>query len=1684
MFDFRLCFWLAVLLGLTVLAPPRGWGQSGASYDASWYDPDAPHLRIAVTSDGVYRVAAEALRNALPAGTQLSDIPPETVRLIENGQEIPIHVEGTGDGTLDPSDTITFVGQRNRGGDELWAYNGNPSAQSSTYRSLYSDTTHYWMTWGGEAGRRYERDSVPAGPLTTSVPDTVHVEEDEYYYFGQPGNSGNPIYTRSEGYYWTRFQHNDTAPLSETYSLPVGRRVESNTELDLTLRFDAETNSCHRVQVEGRLLQTDGSTAFESLQTVEWDGIERRTVEASVLQARIPTTGLELRLTSFNEGFSDEGCPDPSSTPNYVLFDWVEAAYTRVLTAQNDRQQFVVLASENGTYALTGHSSDSVHVYNPSDARRTTAATENDTARVALDSSPQPSPYWAVGTGGFRDPAAIQTDTPSNWSTPDAHGADYLILTTEALRPSAEQLADYRRSHDGYEVEVALVENVFDEFDYGRPTPVAIRRFVRATQDWAPAPRFLAIFGDAQYPIRDGSVDTLYPEWSVPSFGYAPSDGWFAMQTDGPEDWSEILAIGRIPVRSVAQGDLFLEKLQTYESAPLERWQKRMLLLAGGTSESEQESLQFYSNRWGEIASDTVASIDGEPTPVHTGMDTLRYYKNVTDPLDASFQDSLAVDLRRGAGWLNYFGHSAAQTWEIVTDPPSEFDNAGRLPIVISLGCRTGSFAGGRFEEKSAPSLGEQLVVGSVRPDGTPREGALNGGIAHFGESALGNLLPSARLNDALVRRTFVDTMRVLGSAIRAAKADIAADFGSSDLYAKHLLQYSLLGDPATDMALPARPDVHVSSELLSIDPTAPIPSDELTVTARVQNRGLIPSDSLTTRLTWERPDGTITQRTRRLDRFPLEKKVEFSFSLDERALGTNTFRVTVDPENAYAERNETDNTAERTQVVFDTGVALLSPAAYGTVSSTPPSLEFTISGQANEQVPVVLQLDTVPDFSSSFRREVERSVQDLRGTWRPASLQAGQTYYWRARLADADASTWRSAQFTVAPGQPEGSWLQQGRLFGANTSPRLLHAGSSWSFDEYGRTVLTHSERGQGSRVYGFIVDGTTRYEYLQFGFGVLVVDGTTGAVRASESFPTYDLRDDLEDEVGDQQEAINALSSFLEEVPEEGDYVFVRTRHLARESGPDIPNEVKALFQNLGPSNGAGEAYSTAIDTLTYQHVWALRAQVGSPSATVERVSPPSEAGQVNEILFESELNFSHASGRTISPLIGPASAWSTLSWTGTTSDSGDELELEVLSADSTVLVDDVTEPSGQRSLASIDAQAHPSLRLRARLTDSTSRTAPQLEQWSVAFEGVPELAVDPSGLQALPDTIEQGQAPSAIVPVVNFGPIASSPVRVHVSRTDASNTTTTLARDTLAALSPNGGRDTTTFTLSSTDSPGPNVITVDVDADGPPERITTNNTSVRNLFVRRDQTPPSVQVLANGRELPPTREDLNNLQAPELPFVSTQPTFEIVVEEDNPYLVLDDTSFVDVYLKGGLPQRDPGLGSAYRRIPYESDELELVPPDSGDAGPLRLLFEPTLSSRDSTYTLKVEAEDQRGNQIEPYQGSFRVQQEQVIRDVYPYPNPMRTHTTFAFRVEGGQNEMLRDFTLRIYTLSGRLIRQFNERDLTEPLRVGWNTLKWNGRDQDGDRVATGVYLYRVSVEGDDSTFHGDVEKVTVIR
>lgn len=1651
-------------LWLWIFIPVDASAQHGGlDYEASWYAEDAPYIKINVVQDGIYRVSGSDIATALPAGTTLSDIDPVTLQLFERGTEVPIDLDTTG--SLQSGDEMIFVGLRNRGDDETWAYNDDASLQSSAHRSLYTDTTTYWLTWGQtNEGLRYASSDATATLPTTALRDTAWAERDTRYYFGRPTQSNTPLYSESEGYYWHRFTHNNTAPRTFSYTLSVDRRnATASTPMDLRIRFDAETNSCHRVEVEAQLTSS-GGTAYESLGTTSWQGTARRTFEASVDADRIPDDGLPLRITSYNDGF-DSGCPSPASTPNYVLLDWIAAEYDRTLQARADDWQRIVLPSaQTYTLDLSGHTGTPV-AYSPETALMATA---EGGALLSVDNPSAGAAYWAVGSSGYKTPATMQAHTGTNWANPDAHAADYLLIAPPALEESAQSMADYRRVQGGYDVAMVPLQAIFDAFDYGRPSPIAIRRFVHQSQQWSTAPRFLAIWGDAQHPIYTNGVDDRTPPWSVPSFGYSPSDGWYGMQQNGPTDWSELLAIGRIPVRNNAQGELFLDKLSTYESAPLDLWQQRMTMLAGGTTSSEQQSLQFYSNRWAEWATGT------EDTLYTAGMDVTRYYKRADDALDSSFRDALSDDLARGAGWVNYFGHSAAQTWEIVTDPPEEFGNAGRLPIVVSLGCRTGSFAGGRFEVLSAPSLGEQLVVGSLRSDGTPTPGSENGGIAHWGTSALGNRIPSARLNDGLISQVFRDTVRVLGTATQHAKAEVADRFGSSLTYRDHLMQYGLLGDPATEIAIAGKPDFHITRDAIRIRPNTPTPADDLTVELRLRNRGLVAHDSVTVVLEWTRPNGASDVRERRVPRFAVERVETFTFPLDPSAIGTNQFRASIDPENAYDEVVTTNNTATREQTVFDTGIALISPIDQHTVDTLTPELRLNLVRQGNfaESLPVEIEVDTTEAFNSPVLQRHTQTVDGALIAWTPTQALTDNTVYsWRARLANDASTDWSEGRFVVDRSAAPAHWQQRSTLFGTNATEQVAYnrATDQWQFDTFTNNVSIYSERGRGENVHGFVVNGASNYVYLAFGFGVLVMDGTTGEVRDAQSFPTYDLSDQFVGDNGDQEEAIEALGNFLDTTVEDGDYVFVRTRHLARQSGATIPDTVKELFRNMGTSR-SGTPYSAAIDTLDYRHVWALKTQKGSPEATEELVTDPSAPPEERNINgYDHDVAFFRPEGTVRTPSIGPASTWNKLTWQADSEHEHPEMAIAVRSAqDSTVLISDLTGLDGAASLQSIDADAHPTLFLEATLRNDTERVPPQLRSWTVDYTGVPELILDPTLLSQASDTLQEGAPLSVATRVVNWGAIPAPETRVVYDINDADNISTTAAVDTVGALAPDASYESS-VELSTIGRLGANLLSVQTRQDGAPERISVNNTASWPFAVTRDASIPSVRVLVEGRELPPNPDPLVNLTDPALPYVSTQPRFEILVEDENALRPIADTTLVDVYLD------DERIQHADPALTFE--------PATGDRD-ARVLYEPDLSGRDSTYTLRVEAEDASGNELsEPYQVHVRVETDQRIMAMYPYPNPMVDHTNFAFRVRGGAAGP-GSVRIRIYTVSGRLVRELHHTEGT----LDWNTIRWDGRDADGDRVATGVYLYHVRmnqrVDGETKTHDGNVGRVVVIR
>ncbi|MCH7827668.1 MAG: T9SS type A sorting domain-containing protein, partial [Bacteroidetes bacterium] len=128
---------------------------------------------------------------------------------------------------------------------------------------------------------------------------------------------------------------------------------------------------------------------------------------------------------------------------------------------------------------------------------------------------------------------------------------------------------------------------------------------------------------------------------------------------------------------------------------------------------------------------------------------------------------------------------------------------------------------------------------------------------------------------------------------------------------------------------------------------------------------------------------------------------------------------------------------------------------------------------------------------------------------------------------------------------------------------------------------------------------------------------------------------------------------------------------------------------------------------------------------------------------------------------------------------------------------------------------------------------------------------------------------------------------------------------------------------------------------------------------------------------------------------------------------------------------------------------------------------------------YKIKIKAWDVFNN-FSSQESFFSVvsQDKLLIRNVFNYPNPFSSNTTFTF--QQNLNTFL-DVKIKIYTVAGRLIRRIERNSISDK----FVTIAWDGRDQDGDLIANGTYLYKIIVKSVDGTFNKSVlGKLAVIR
>ncbi len=123
------------------------------------------------------------------------------------------------------------------------------------------------------------------------------------------------------------------------------------------------------------------------------------------------------------------------------------------------------------------------------------------------------------------------------------------------------------------------------------------------------------------------------------------------------------------------------------------------------------------------------------------------------------------------------------------------------------------------------------------------------------------------------------------------------------------------------------------------------------------------------------------------------------------------------------------------------------------------------------------------------------------------------------------------------------------------------------------------------------------------------------------------------------------------------------------------------------------------------------------------------------------------------------------------------------------------------------------------------------------------------------------------------------------------------------------------------------------------------------------------------------------------------------------------------------------------------------------------------PLSKLSEGRHSLRVKAWDVANNPAEGYTEFVVASSEGIaLRHVLNYPNPFTDRTCFQFdhNLPGQELQVL----VQIYTISGRLVKTLEETLFSDGALRQDDCIAWDGLDDYGDRLARGVYLYRVQV------------------
>ncbi|MBK8231372.1 MAG: hypothetical protein IPK72_12440 [Candidatus Eisenbacteria bacterium] len=825
------------------LALPRG-GDSFASSPNPW-------VRVRVKKEDLYEVTGQDLEDL---GINLATITAESFRLFAPGhlaldesgtvseapswmEEVAISVETGSDLTFDRADRVLFYGV----GPDNWysQYAADETLLERHYRDPYNNTNVYWLTWGGSftqgAPRRMATVDGTAAepPYVTAVVDRVHLEEDgvNKVYDARPRELFGlnvPPFATWERFWWIGFlgeRGSNDFTLRRRIPDPI---VDQPVRAQVRLWGRNNTNGQSRFPDHHMTVSLNGHRVGER----KWNDVRRQDLDS---------TGVWLAEGDQEFRFLQTLYEDSTvvARVDRVLLAWIELDYTRQLKAHDDTLS-VFTGGLSGTLSLeaAGFSRDDIRVLDVSAPRtprwitpRVEGSGSARTARLLYDATGQaeaPGRLLFRAGGAVASPAGFELDRiPEGGYLRDRTAASpMIVITHQTLRDEAERLANFRATHFPHRgqatVTVVDVQDVFDEFAFGRSDPAAIRNFLQfARSNWTggdpdDAPAYVLFAGDAHYDPRGFMRETgfnLIPtyegyfDWRQVNGIYAPyfsSDDFYGFLDPVP-DTALDLYMGRLPAETPADLEAMVDKIIAYETPELDPWKSHVTLIADDRCQGVNPDQLAYEHteQTEELA---VASLPPEIQVDKVYL--LEYGADCVYTLKPAATEATIKLIKAGTLVVNYTGHGSegqiADERVLDRDDVASLTNSDRPFLFITASCSVGKY------DFTGEGLAESLMRSTA-----------GGAVGTFAAAAIAFSDVNARLN-----REFFRCMFPTGSHTPIEPLGYAATCGKVVIEQPgsiHARRYILLGDPSMSLALPDhRIEMSVSSQGEELNRTLP----------------------------------------------------------------------------------------------------------------------------------------------------------------------------------------------------------------------------------------------------------------------------------------------------------------------------------------------------------------------------------------------------------------------------------------------------------------------------------------------------------------------------------------------------------------------------------------------------------------------------------------------------------------------------------------------------------------------------------------------------------------------------------------------------------------------------------------------------------------------------------------------